>query len=553
MPAVTEPSYSHGVCATALIGETIGANLREVAAAFGDSEALVDVPSGRRWTYGQLDTDTDAIALGLAAAGIDKGDRVGIWAPNCPEWALLQYATAKIGAILVNINPAYRSHELGYVLAQSGVRLLVSAESFKTSDYRAMINEVAAGIGGLERVIYLGTADWDDLVATGEVALASSSAELTRRAARLAFDDPINIQYTSGTTGFPKGATLSHHNILNNGFFVGETVQYTSEDRVCVPVPFYHCFGMVLGNLACTSHGACIVVPGEAFDPAAVLRVTEEERCTSLYGVPTMFISELEHAGFDDYDLSRLRTGIMAGSPCPVEVMKKVQSRMNMREVTICYGMTETSPVSTQSALDDPLEKRVGTVGRVHPHVEVKVVDPETDAIVPRGESGELCTRGYSVMLGYWNNQDATAAAIDTARWMHTGDLATLDDDDYVNIVGRIKDMIIRGGENIYPREVEEFLYAHPDVSDVQVIGVPSVRYGEEVMAWVKAREGSTPTADTLEAFCRGRIATNKIPGHWKFVDAFPMTVTGKVQKYLMRQASVEELGLQAAASVTTA
>jgi fatty-acyl-CoA synthase len=369
----------------------------------------------------------------------------------------------------------------------------------------------------------------------------------------LQFDDPINIQYTSGTTGFPKGATLSHHNILNNGFFVGETVQYTSEDRVCVPVPFYHCFGMVLGNLACTSHGACIVVPGEAFDPAAVLRVTEEERCTSLYGVPTMFIAELEHAGFDDYDLSRLRTGIMAGSPCPVEVMKKVQSRMNMREVTICYGMTETSPVSTQSALDDPLEKRVGTVGRVHPHVEVKVVDPESDAIVSRGASGELCTRGYSVMLGYWNNEAATAGAIDSAHWMHTGDLATMDDDGYVNIVGRIKDMIIRGGENIYPREIEEFLYAHPDVSDVQVIGVPSVRYGEEVMAWVKAREGATPTVDTLEAFCRGRIATNKIPRYWKFVDAFPMTVTGKVQKYLMRQASVEELGLQAAASVTTA
>ena len=374
-----------------------------------------------------------------------------------------------------------------------------------------------------------------------------------RPSSSLQFDDPINIQYTSGTTGFPKGATLSHHNILNNGFFVGEAVGYTSEDRVCIPVPFYHCFGMVLGNLACTTHGVCIVVPGEAFDPETVLRVVEDERCTSLYGVPTMFIAELEHPGFDRCDLSRLRTGIMAGSPCPVEVMKKVQSRMNMREVTICYGMTETSPVSTQSALDDPLEKRVGTVGRVHPHVEVKIVDPETDRTVPRGESGELCTRGYSVMLGYWKNEAATAAAIDAAHWMHTGDLATMDDGGYVNIVGRIKDMIIRGGENIYPREIEEFLYAHPDVSDVQVIGVPSERYGEEVMAWVKPRDGVTPTAESLEAFCRGRIATNKIPRYWKFVDAFPMTVTGKVQKYLMREASVEELGLRAAASVTTA
>jgi fatty-acyl-CoA synthase len=369
----------------------------------------------------------------------------------------------------------------------------------------------------------------------------------------LQFDDAINIQYTSGTTGFPKGATLSHHNILNNGFFIGEAVGYTADDRVCIPVPFYHCFGMVLGNLACTSHGACIVVPGEAFDPDAVLHVTEQEQCTSLYGVPTMFIAELEHPGVDQYDLSRLRTGIMAGSPCPVEVMKQVQSRMNMREVTICYGMTETSPVSTQSALDDPLEKRVGTVGRVHPHVEVKIVDPESGSIVDRGESGELCTRGYSVMLGYWNNDVATAAAIDGAHWMHTGDLATMDDAGYVNIVGRIKDMIIRGGENIYPREIEEFLYAHPEVSDVQVIGVPSERYGEEVMAWVKPKEGAAPTTESLEAFCRGRIASNKIPRYWKFVDAFPMTVTGKVQKYLMRQTSVEELGLHAAASVTTA
>jgi fatty-acyl-CoA synthase len=445
---------------------------------------------------------------------------------------VIQYATARIGAILVNINPAYRTTELEYALRQSGVSLLVLARAFRQADYVRMLGEVRRACPDLREALVLEDG-WESLVrdgrSLGEDVLAAVESTLQ-------FDEPINIQYTSGTTGFPKGATLSHHNILNNGFFIGETLRYTSDDRVCIPVPFYHCFGMVLGNLACTTHGACIVVPGEAFDPDVTLRVTEEERCTALYGVPTMFIAELGHAGFDRHDLSRLRTGIMAGSPCPVEVMKKVQSRMNMREVTICYGMTETSPVSTQSALDDPLEKRVGTVGRVHPHVEVKVIVPETGAIVQRGDSGELCTRGYSV-----------------TRWMHTGDLATMDADGYVNIVGRIKDMIIRGGENIYPREIEEFLYAHPDVSDVQVIGIPSERYGEEVMAWVKPREGATPTVASLEGFCRGRISTNKIPRYWKFVDSFPMTVTGKVQKYLMREASVEELGLQAAASVTTA
>jgi fatty-acyl-CoA synthase len=553
MPAVTEPSYSHGVCATALIGETIGANLREVAAAFGDSEALVDVPSGRRWTYGQLDTDTDAIALGLAAAGIDKGDRVGIWAPNCPEWALLQYATAKIGAILVNINPAYRSHELGYVLAQSGVRLLVSAESFKTSDYRAMINEVAAGIGGLERVIYLGTADWDDLVATGEVALASSSAELTRRAARLAFDDPINIQYTSGTTGFPKGATLSHHNILNNGFFVGEGCRYTPADRVCVPVPFYHCFGMVMGNLGCTTHGACIVIPAPGFDPAATLRAVQAEHCTSLYGVPTMFIAELALPDFAQYDLRTLRTGIMAGSPCPVEVMKRVVSEMHMTEVTICYGMTETSPVSTQTTADDDMERRVSTVGRVGPHLEVKVVDPESGLVLPRGSHGELCTRGYSVMLGYWDEPEKTAEAIDAARWMHTGDLAVMDEAGYLNIVGRIKDLVIRGGENVYPREVEEFLYGHPEIEDVQVVGVPDVKYGEELCAWVRVRASSELTAEQVREFCSGKIAHYKVPRYVRFTDEFPMTVTGKVQKFKMREVSVAELGLAAADRQETA
>jgi fatty-acyl-CoA synthase len=542
-------SYASGPSALPLLGETIGENLRRTVDRHGDSEALVVPHQEYRATYRQVWDQVSLVARGLIARGIRRGDRVGIWSPNRFEWVIIQYATARIGAILVNINPAYRTSELEYALRQSGISFLVLARAFRQADYVGMLGEVEGACPELREALVLEDG-WDSLIRDGG---GLSENALTAVESTLQFDDPINIQYTSGTTGFPKGATLSHHNILNNGFFVGETVKYTPEDRVCIPVPFYHCFGMVLGNLACTTHGACIVVPGEAFDAATVLRVTEQERCTSLYGVPTMFIAELDHPGFDQYDLSRLRTGIMAGSPCPVEVMKKVQSRMNMREVTICYGMTETSPVSTQSALDDPLEKRVGTVGRVHPHVEVKVVDPETDAIVPRGESGELCTRGYSVMLGYWNNQDATAAAIDTARWMHTGDLATLDDDDYVNIVGRIKDMIIRGGENIYPREVEEFLYAHPDISDVQVIGVPSERYGEEVMAWVKLKEGATPTADSLEAFCRGRIATNKIPRYWKFVDSFPMTVTGKVQKYLMRKASVEELGLQAAASVTTA
>ncbi|MGD0193418.1 MAG: AMP-binding protein [Candidatus Dormibacteria bacterium] len=542
-------SYASGPSALPLLGETIGENLRRTVALHGDSEALVVPHQGYRATYSQLWDDVSLVARGLIARGVRRGDRVGIWSPNRFEWVVTQYATARIGAILVNINPAYRTTELAYALEQSGVSFLILAQAFRQTDYVRMLAEVRGQCPELREALVLEDG-WDALIRDGRGVAESALAAVE---STLQFDDPINIQYTSGTTGFPKGATLSHHNILNNGFFIGEAVKYTALDRVCIPVPFYHCFGMVLGNLACTSHGACIVVPGEAFDADTTLRVTEQERCTSLYGVPTMFIAELDHPDFDTHDLHLLRTGIMAGSPCPVEVMKKVQSRMNMREVTICYGMTETSPVSTQSALDDPLDKRVGTVGRVHPHVEVKVVDPETAAIVERGASGELCTRGYSVMLGYWNNDAATRGAIDAAHWMHTGDLATMDDDGYVNIVGRIKDMIIRGGENIYPREVEEFLYAHPDVSDVQVIGIPSERYGEEVMAWVKPKEGATPTVESLEAFCRGRIATNKIPRYWKFVDAFPMTVTGKVQKYLMREASVEELGLQAAASVTTA
>jgi fatty-acyl-CoA synthase len=550
-----EPSYSSGVSTIALIGETIGTNLREIATAFPDNEALVDIPSGQRLTYGQLDTDTDAVALGLLGAGVGKGDRVGIWAPNCAEWVLLQYATAKIGVILVNINPAYRSHELAYVLAQSGTRLLVSAESFKTSDYRAMIDEVRDGLDGLEQVIYLGTDGWADLVAAGRVALAdpAGEAELRRRGEGLAFDDPINIQYTSGTTGFPKGATLSHHNILNNGFFIGEGCRFTPADRVCIPVPFYHCFGMVLGNLACTTHGATIVIPSPGFDPASSLRAVQAERCTALYGVPTMFIAELALPDFAEYDLATLRTGIMAGSPCPVEVMKRVISEMHMAEVTICYGMTETSPVSAQTTPEDDMERRVSTVGRVHPHLEIKVIDPETGLVLPRGSHGELCTRGYSVMLGYWNEPEKTAEAIDAARWMHTGDLAIIDEAGYLNITGRIKDMVIRGGENVYPREVEEFLYGHPDIEDVQVIGVPDLKYGEELCAWVKLRTGRAPTAEEIREFCVGRIAHYKVPRYVRFTDEFPMTVTGKVQKFKMRETSVTELGLEASDRQRTA
>ncbi len=553
---MTEPaqlSYSHGTAEQTLLGETIGANLARTAAAFGDRDAVVDVPAGRRWTYAQLDADTDTLARGLIAAGIKAGDRVGIWAPNCAEWVLLQYATAKAGIILVNINPAYRSHELNYALRQSGVRLLVSAESFKTSNYRAMIEEVSVGLPGLERVIYLGSADWDELFVVGRMPIAGGGDQLAERRAMLSFDDPINIQYTSGTTGFPKGATLSHHNILNNGYFIGEGCEYTEQDRVCIPVPFYHCFGMVLGNLACTTHGAAIIIPAAGFDPAATLAAVAAERCTSLYGVPTMFIAELALPDFASYDLSSLRTGIMAGSPCPVEVMKRVVSEMHMSEVTICYGMTETSPVSAQTRADDDMERRVATVGRVHPYVEVKIVDPETGLTVPRGATGEMCTRGYSVMLGYWDDPEQTSAAIDQARWMHTGDLAVMDEAGYLNIVGRIKDMIIRGGENVYPREIEEFLYSHPAVEDIQVIGVPDAKYGEEICAWVKLRPGQQLTEQELREFCTGQIAHFKIPRYLRITTEFPMTVTGKVQKFKMRDTSITELGLESAASAETA
>jgi fatty-acyl-CoA synthase len=540
--AQTLSSYGSGTSDTPLLGDTIGDNLARTVERFPDAEALVDVPSGRRWTYSELDADVTALALGLLAVGVEAGDRIGIWSPNVPEWTLLQYATAKVGAVLVNVNPAYRSHELAYVLTQSGLRMLVSAVVHKTSDYRAMIDEVRSQCPDLREVVYIGESSWDELVAAGAGATVD---QMGARMSTLSSDDAINIQYTSGTTGFPKGATLSHHNILNNGFFVGELVGYTEQDRICLPVPFYHCFGMVMGNLAATSHGACMVIPAPAFDPAATLKAVEQERCTSLYGVPTMFIAELGLEDFATYDLSSLRTGIMAGSPCPVEVMKRVVAEMNMSEVAICYGMTETSPVSTMTRVDDDVARRTETVGRAMPHIEVKVVDPVTGRTVPRGQPGELCTRGTSVMLGYWNEPAKTAEAIDSGHWMHTGDLATMDDGGYLSIVGRIKDMVIRGGENVYPREIEEFLYSHPDIADVQVIGVPDPKYGEELMAWVVMRTGVEPlTAEGVRIFCEGRLARYKVPRYVHVVDGFPMTVTGKIRKVEMRADAVTILGL---------
>ncbi len=546
MPA---PSYVSGTSEIPLLGETIGENLRRTVERVPDREALVSPYQNYRATYRQFWEETGMVARALLARGVKKGDRVGIWAPNRWEWVVIQYATARMGAILVNVNPAYRTHELEYALKQSGVSTLFLSKKFRQTDYVAMVREVQLRCPELQATVVID----DEWNALREDALKYSTDELAAREHELQFDDAINIQYTSGTTGFPKGATLSHHNILNNGFFIGEFCRYTEKDRVCLPVPFYHCFGMVLGNMAITSHGAAIVISGEAFDPALVMKTVQEERCTSLYGVPTMFIAELEHPDFSKYDFASLRTGIMAGSPCPIEVMKKVQKDMHMPEVTICYGMTETSPVSTQSRTDDPLEKRVATVGQVHPHVEVKIIDATTGRIVPRGSPGELCTRGYSVMLGYWNNPKATHEAIDEGRWMHTGDLATMDDQGYVKIVGRIKDMVLRGGENIFPREVEEFLYTVPGIADVQVIGVPDAKYGEELMAWVKLRAGAALTGEEIRAYCRGKIATYKIPRYYKFVDGFPMTVSGKVQKYKMREQSIEELGLQAAAAIETA
>ena len=535
-------SYVHGRGDKPLLGETIGENLERTVAEHGDREALVVRHQDVRWTYDELNERVDELARGLLAAGLEAGDRLGIWAPNCAEWVLVQFATGKAGVILVNVNPAYRTAELEHALRQSGCRMLIAAAAFKTSDYAAMIDEVRPDLPDLEWVVLLDSPGWDELLQAGE----SAGADLLRdRMSELDFDDPINIQYTSGTTGLPKGATLSHHNILNNAFSVAETCRYTERDRVCIPVPFYHTFGMVMGNLGSTTHGATMVVPGPAFEAASVLEAVAAERCTSLYGVPTMFIAELNDPGFGDHDLSSLRTGIMAGAPCPVEVMRQVIEDMHMSEVTICYGMTETSPVSTQTSVDDPLEKRVGTVGRVGPHVEVKVVDPDSGRTVPRGERGELLTRGYSVMLGYWNDPERTAEAVDAAGWMHTGDLATMDEGGYLNIVGRSKDMVVRGGENVYPREVEEFLQGHPDVIEVAVIGVPDARYGEELMAWVKLRAGSSFDEDDLSAFCRGRIAHFKVPRYVKVCEEFPLTVTGKVQKFRMREAAIAELGLE--------
>nr|WP_255426984.1 AMP-binding protein [Pseudonocardia sp. C8] len=525
-----------------MLGDTIGDNFDRTAAAHAGNDALVEVPTGRRWTYAQLREAVDTLACGLLDAGVTTGDRLGIWAPNMAEWTLVQFATAKLGVVLVNINPAYRTHELEFVLKQAGISTLVSASAFKTSNYEQMIGEVRPNCPDLQRVVIIGSAEWDALAAGGRSPDRDRLAEIQ---ASLTADDPINIQYTSGTTGFPKGATLSHHNILNNGYYVGALCGYTEADRVCIPVPFYHCFGMVMGNLGCTTHGSTMVIPAQGFDPKATLRAVEQERCTSLYGVPTMFIAELNDPDFESFDVSSLRTGIMAGSPCPVEVMKQVVERMGMGEVTICYGMTETSPVSTQTRVDDSLDRRVSTVGRVHPHLEIKIVDPETGRTVPRGTPGEFCTRGYSVMLGYWDQPEKTAEVIDRARWMHTGDLAVMDDEGYVNITGRIKDMVIRGGENVYPREIEEFLYTHPDVLDAQVIGVPDERYGEELCAWVILREGAEElTAESLREFATGKLAHYKIPRYVLVVDEFPMTVTGKVRKVEMREKSVDLLDL---------
>ena len=536
----TEPSYVRGPTDLSLSTETIGRTLRRTVELFGDREALVVCSQQYRATYQELWVATTALAKALIARGIKKGDRVGIWAPNRYEWVIVQHATARIGAILVNVNPAYKARELEHALNQSGLRLLLLARQFRKTDYRTILQEVRGHCVCLEQTVVIDD-EWNSLLSE---AAAIDDATLAHREDSLECHDPINIQYTSGTTGSPKGATLSHHNILNNGHICGNILSYTENDRVCIPLPFYHCFGMVMGNLACASHGACVVVPGEAFDAGDTLAAIDTERCTSVYGVPTMFIAQLNHPDFNQTDVSSLRTGIMGGSPCPVEVMKQVRDRMNIREMTICYGMTETSPVSTQTRRDDSLQKRVSTVGRVHPHVEIQIVNPETNQIVPRGKPGELCTRGYSVMLGYWNDVNATTEAIDSNGWMHTRDLASMDDDDYVRIVGRLTDMIIRGGENIYPREVEEFLYTHPNIEDAQVIGVPSKMYGEEVMAWLKLKTGTDATDEELSQYCRGQIATTKIPRYWKRVETFPMTVTGKIQKFRMRELAISELDL---------
>ncbi len=533
-------SYASGPSAIPLLGQTIGQNLKDTVKRFPDNDALVCVEQNYRSSYSEFYNQTTTVAKSLLAKGIAKGERVGIWSPNRSEWVLLQYATARVGIILVNINPSYRSSELEYVLNQSGIKMLVSALSFRGSDYKQMVEEVAANCPTLTETIYLDK-DWDSFLSLSQTI---SDETLAEAESTIQFDEPVNIQYTSGTTGFPKGVTLTHHNLLNNGYFIGVRLKYTDADRVCIPVPFYHCFGMVIGNLCCTSHGATMVVPSESFDPATTLKAVEKEKCTSLYGVPTMFIAELALPDFESYNLTSLRTGVMAGSPCPVEIMKQVQSKMYMKEVSICYGMTETSPVSIQTVIGAPLEKQVSTVGTVQDHLEIKIIDPETGHVVPKGQPGELCTRGYSVMLKYWNNPEATSVVLDDARWMHTGDIAVMDEEGYVNISGRIKDIIIRGGENISPREIEEFLYTHPHIEDVQVIGVPDSKYGEVIMAWVKAKKDSGLEEIHLLDFCKGKIAHYKIPKYWKFTADFPVTITGKVRKVEMREISIKELGI---------
>lgn len=548
--AAPKISYDHGVSDKKLIGETIGVFFDRTVEAHRDREALVVRHQNVRWSWGELGRRVDDLAAGLLTLGLERGDRVGIWSPNNSEWTLAQFATAKAGLVLVNVNPAYRRAELEYAMNKVECKALILAPALKTSNYLEIVEDLVKSnkLPHLKHLIRLGPEKTAGMLNFDDVATAGGNAEkarLAELAPRLQFDDPINIQFTSGTTGFPKGATLSHHNILNNGYFVGEGLKLTPQDRLCIPVPLYHCFGMVMGNLGCLTHGSTMVYPSEAFDPLATLQAVAEERCTALYGVPTMFIAQLDHPDFAKFDLKSLRTGIMAGSPCPIEVMKKVQSHMHMGEVTIAYGMTETSPVSTQCATDDPVERRVSTVGQVLPHIEIKIVDTE-GRVVPRGETGEFCTRGYSVMKGYWNDEAKTREAVDDAGWMHTGDLATMDEEGYVNIVGRLKDMIIRGGENVYPREIEEFLYRHPKVQDVQVIGVPDPRYGEAVCAWIKLHAGQTATDEEIRAFCQGQIAHYKIPRYIEFVPEFPMTITGKIQKFVMREQTIEKLGLTA-------
>ncbi|SHG71379.1 fatty-acyl-CoA synthase [Chryseobacterium oranimense] len=534
-------SYAHGVSTIPLLGQTIGGNLKKTVEKYPNQEALVSVHQGYRATYQEFYNQTTAVAKALIFSGAKAGDRIGIWASNRYEWVLLQYATARIGTILVNINPAYRTHELTYVINQSGIRMMFSSLSFKTSNYKEMVEYAKEVCPSLEHEIFFDDS-WEDFLNNGQ---DISDDTLHSFEEHVQFDDAVNIQYTSGTTGFPKGVTLSHHNILNNGYFIGIRLKYTEKDRVCIPVPFYHCFGMVIGNICCTAHGACIVIPNDSFDPDITLKTVSEEKCTSLYGVPTMFIAELAVKDFDTYDFSNLRTGVMAGSVCPPEIMKKVESLMNIKEMSICYGMTETSPVSTQTLIGTPLEKQVSTVGTVQDHLEIKIID-ENGKILERGEHGELCTRGYSVMLKYWNDPENTKKVLDDARWMHTGDMAVMDNDGYITISGRIKDLIIRGGENISPKEIEDFLYTYPNILDVQIIGVPSEKFGEEVMAWVKVRKGFDVTETELLEYCQGRIAHYKVPKYWKFVDEFPMTISGKIRKVEMREISIKELQLDA-------